>query len=95
VDALINAGSDPNLSSRKGVTPISAAAHKGNIIIMEKLIIAGAAVNAVNQSGSTALIQVFLFIPSTNLAVSVGFSTGCSFWSFKCSEIASKIQCLT
>jgi ankyrin repeat protein len=61
VDALINAGADPNLSSKKGVTPISAAAHKGNVIIMEKLILAGAAVNAVNQSGSTALIQVYLY----------------------------------
>lgn len=59
VEELIIAGADPNLSSRKGVTPISAAAHKGNIRIMEKLMMAGAAVNAINQSGSTALIQVW------------------------------------
>ena len=58
VDALLTYGADPNLASRKGVTPISAAAHKGNIPMMQRLILAGAAVNAVNQSGSTALIQV-------------------------------------
>ena len=40
------------------VTPISAASHKGNIAIMQLLIDHGAAVNALNISGSTALIQV-------------------------------------
>ncbi len=62
VDALIVYGADPNLSSKKGVTPISAAAHKGNVNIMQKLIFAGAAVNAINSSGSTALIQVLRFL---------------------------------
>ncbi len=41
------------------VTPISAAAHKGNIQIMKLLIDHGASVNALNTSGSTALIQVY------------------------------------
>lgn len=59
VDVLVRCGADPNLHNRKGVSPISAAAHKGNIPIMELLIQHGAAVNAVNVSGSTALIQVF------------------------------------
>jgi len=61
VEALIRAGADPNLPSRKGVTPISAAAHKGNISLMQLLIDAGAAVNSLNSSGSTALIQAAHF----------------------------------
>jgi ankyrin repeat protein len=51
-------GADPNLPSKKGVTPISAAAHKGNVALMQPLIDAGAVVNTLNSSGSTALIQV-------------------------------------
>mmetsp|Transcript_19516 Transcript_19516/g.21165 ORF Transcript_19516/g.21165 Transcript_19516/m.21165 type:complete len:662 (+) Transcript_19516:299-2284(+) len=61
VDVLVKAGADPNQPSKKGVTPISAAAHKGNILIMQVLISAGASVNAVNSSGSTALIQASHF----------------------------------
>lgn len=61
VEVLISCGADPNLPSRKGVTPISAAAHKGNVLIMQVLINAGATVNAVNSSGSTALIQASHF----------------------------------
>ncbi len=92
IDGLIMAGSDPNLSSKKGVTPISAAAHKGNIIIMERLILAGAAVNAINISGSTALIQV-----QTNFIHIIGlyfhrfiflFHTGGTFWTFECCQVA-------
>lgn len=60
VRVLLLAGADPNAPSRKGVAPISAAAHKGNIPIMEMLIEAGAVVNAMNSTGSTALIQVRL-----------------------------------
>ncbi len=58
VDILIKAGANPNAPGKKGVTPISAAAHKGGLEIMQILIDAGAKVNAVNNSGSTALIQV-------------------------------------
>ena len=58
VAALVKAGADANQFNRKGVTPISAAAHKGNIDIMQLLIEGGAQVNALNNSGSTALIQV-------------------------------------
>lgn len=58
---LIKAGVDTNIQNRKGVTPISAAAHKGNTLIIEALIDAGASVNALNQSGSTALIQAAHF----------------------------------
>lgn len=58
VIGLLVAGCDPNLTNRKGVTPISVAAHKGNIDIMLGLIQFGANVNSLNTSGSTALIQV-------------------------------------
>lgn len=61
VDVLIQSGADPNLLNRKGVTPISVAAHKGNIRIMNCLIYAGSNVNALNSSGSTALIQASHF----------------------------------
>lgn len=58
-------GADPNLPSKKGVTPISAAAHKGNVQLMQLLIEAGATVNSANASGSTALIQVTLQLYSS------------------------------
>jgi hypothetical protein len=58
VSVLLNCGADPNMPSRKGITPISVAAHKGNIYIMQMLIDKKVSVNAVNTSGSTALIQV-------------------------------------
>jgi ankyrin repeat protein len=60
VHAILSSGVDPNMANRKGITPISAAAHKGNIQILSALIQAGAEVNGVNMSGSTALIQVLL-----------------------------------
>lgn len=61
VDVLLRCNIDPNQYNRRGVTPISAAAHNGFVPIMRLLIKAGAFVNAVNQSGSTALIQVRWF----------------------------------
>lgn len=61
VEALIKAGVDANVNSKKGVTPISAAAHKGNVIIMKMLVDAKSDVNAVNTTGSTALIQASHF----------------------------------
>lgn len=61
VRSLLSHGADPNMSSKKGVTPISAASYKGNIQIMQMLIDKGAEVNALNLSGSTALIQASHF----------------------------------
>lgn len=61
VESLIKIGADPNLPNKKGITPISAAAHKGNIYILKVLVIAGAQVNGLNSSGSTALIQASHF----------------------------------
>lgn len=61
VEVMLAYGADPNVPSRKGVAPISAAAHKGNTVIMQLLINAGAVVNAMNSTGSTALIQAAHF----------------------------------
>ena len=61
VAALMNAGAKPNFMNRKGITPISAAAHKGNTDVMQILIDGGADVNMLNSSGSTALIQASHF----------------------------------
>lgn len=61
VIGLLAAGINPNTPTQKGVTPISAAAHKGNTVIIEKLVDAGASVNAINSTGSTALIQASHF----------------------------------
>lgn len=61
VSGLLDAGINPNAPNQKGVTPISAASHKGSTIIIQKLVDAGASVNAINTTGSTALIQASHF----------------------------------
>lgn len=61
VRQLLLFGADPNLISKKGVTPISAASYKGHMEIMKMLIAHGADVNKLNTSGSTALIQASHF----------------------------------
>ena len=61
VQSLLAAGADANLINKKGVTPMSGAAHKGNIVIMQLLLDYGANVNLLNTSGSTALIQASHF----------------------------------
>ena len=61
VEELCMAGVDVNIPNRKGITPISAAAHKGRAAILQMLIDAGALVNAVNSSGSAPLIQAAHF----------------------------------
>ena len=48
---------EPNQVNKRGVTPISAAAHKGSIGLLAALVDGGADVNFPNASGSTALIQ--------------------------------------
>jgi hypothetical protein len=61
VRGLLAAGINPNAPSQKGVTPISAASHKGDTYIIQMLVEAGASVNAMNSTGSTALIQASHF----------------------------------
>ena len=58
MEVLLKCGANPNTNSKRGVAPISVAAHKGNVSIMQLLIDHGAEVNQVNTSTSTALIQV-------------------------------------
>ena len=58
VAVLIHCGADPNIPNKKGIAPISVAAHRGGLRIVQMLIDQGVQVNAVNTSGSTALIQV-------------------------------------
>ncbi len=83
VFSLVKMGADPNVLSGKGVTPISVAAHKGNLDIMRFLIESGAAVNAPNSSGSTALIQVLMLLLLLLLLKThfLCFVTGFSFWT--------------
>ena len=60
--ALLEHQVDPNEVNKKGVTPISAAATKGGIEIIEPLIRYGAKVDSLNTTtGSTALIQASHF----------------------------------
>lgn len=79
VEALIGAGADPNKATKKGVTPISAAAHKGNVPIMKILLRGGAQVNLVNPSGSSALIQASHFGHLEAVRVLIGFGAYVDF----------------
>jgi hypothetical protein len=62
VFSLVQANADINLINKRGVFPLTVAAHKGTVAIMQLLIDAGAEVNAINTSGSTALIQVGVLV---------------------------------
>jgi ankyrin repeat protein len=59
VRSLLRIGADVNEQDRRGVAPLSAAAYKGSLNILNMIISAGANINAQNHSGSTALIQVY------------------------------------
>lgn len=74
VSEILKYGVDPNAANKKGITPISAAAHKGNLSILAALICAGAEVNALNTSGSTALIQAAHFghLPAVKFLIEHG-----------------------
>ena len=80
----------------RSVTPISTAAHKGSIKIMKSLISHGAVVNAINESGSTALIQVrFLnsYIARCEHTLNLILFLGITFWPLRCSKAASVTWC--
>jgi ankyrin repeat protein len=61
VARLLHFGADPNRPSRKGNIPIATAANKGTVQIMQLLIDAGADIDAINESGASALIQASHF----------------------------------
>jgi len=49
-------GANPNIPGRKGVTPLIAAAFKGNDRIFETLLGHGADVNAIDETGKSAMV---------------------------------------
>jgi uncharacterized protein len=55
VALLLAKGADPNLPGRSGVTPLAAAAFKGNGRIVDQLIARGADPNAVDSTGKAAI----------------------------------------
>ncbi len=52
---------DVNVLNRKGVSPLSIAAQRGNLLIVEMLIKSGADVNVEGHNGATALIHASHF----------------------------------
>jgi hypothetical protein len=81
--SLIKQGDVVNVANLRDVTPLAAAAHKGNGAIMTALIDAGALVDGLNNAGSTALIQVdYLMFILTILTLVFGLNClGLSLWS--------------
>ena len=53
---LLDNGGDPNVSTLNGLTPLSAAAARGDTVAMRLLIDHGAAIDARNGAGATALM---------------------------------------
>ena len=53
---LLAKGADPNLPGRSGVTPLMAAAFKGNDRIVEALLAHGADPNARDTTGKAAMV---------------------------------------
>src|SRR6202030_762112 len=49
-------GADPNVPGRKGVTPLIAAAFKGNDRIVEILLAHGANVKTIDETGKSAMV---------------------------------------
>ena len=56
VALLLDKGADPNLTGRSGLTPVIAAAFKGNDRIVEALLAHGADPNVRDTTGKTALV---------------------------------------
>lgn len=56
VDLLLHAGADPNLSSRKGVTPLMGACAKGDAEISKRLLDAGADLSVQDVIGISSLV---------------------------------------
>ena len=56
VALLLDKGADPNLTGRSGLTPLMAAAFKGNDRIVETLLAHGADANVRDTTGKTAMV---------------------------------------
>ena len=56
VALLLDKGADPNISGRKGVTPLIAAAFKGNARVFEMLLARGADPKASDETGKSAMV---------------------------------------
>lgn len=54
LEALLEAGGDPNLPQQQGVTPLHSAAHTGNAAAVELLLRHGAAPAARDEQGGSA-----------------------------------------
>ena len=55
IDALIEAGADPNATNHAGNTTLHAAAYRGSVGAIRALLAAGAVPKARNAYGATAL----------------------------------------
>jgi ankyrin repeat protein len=58
IDALLEAGADPNIGNRYGSTPMAEAAVGGDVEVIRALLAAGADVESPNVEGQTALMIV-------------------------------------
>jgi len=56
VAALLARGADPNLAGRSGVSPLAAAAFRGNDRIVEPLLARGVAPDHLDATGKTPII---------------------------------------
>jgi uncharacterized protein len=56
VAALLNRGADPNLTGRSDVSPLAAAAFRGNDRIVELLLARGAAADHVDATGKSPIV---------------------------------------
>ncbi len=55
-EILLNAGADPNIAGRSGITPVGAAAYTGNSALVAMLLNKGADPKAIDATGKTAII---------------------------------------
>ena len=68
VEILLNAGADPNIQNRDSkATPLHYAARRGDSLMMERLLRAGASVNARTNEGFTPLVEAVRCAPPAGM----------------------------